>query len=62
MVIGIFILQLIFLTFAGLAIKTVWLGLDPVGWIFTIAFGLLCMIWSLILKFIPIHNILPGGG
>lgn len=55
-------LQIIFLTFAGLAIKTVWLGLDPISWLFCIAFGVLGMIWSLILKLIPLQNVLPGGG
>lgn len=56
------VLQIIFLTFAGLAIKTVWLGLDPISWLFCTIFGLLGMVWGLILKFIPLEKVLPGGG
>lgn len=58
----IFILQIIFLTFCGPAIRVVQWGLDPISWIFTIAFGLFGMVWDLILKFIPLEKILPGGG
>ena len=61
-VFGIFLLQVIFLTFAGLAIKTVWLGLDPISWLFCIAFGLIGILWGFILKLIPLEKILPGGG
>ena len=50
------------MTFAGLAIKTVWLGLDPISWLFCIVFGLIGMVWSLILKLIPLEKVLPGGG
>lgn len=55
-------MQVIFLTFAGLAIKTVWLGLDPIGWIFCAAFGAIGLLWSIVLKLIPLEKILPGGG
>lgn len=55
-------LQIIFLTFCGPAIKTVWWGLDPISWVFCIAVALISMIWSVILKLIPLEKILPGGG
>lgn len=61
-VLGIFVIQIIFLTFAGMAIKTVWLGLDPLSWLFCIAFGVLGLLFKIILKFIPLEKILPGGG
>lgn len=61
-VLGILFLQIIFLTFCGLAIKTVWLGLDPISWVFCIAFGLVGLIWNFILKMIPLEKVLPGGG
>jgi len=61
-VLGIFFLQIIFLTFCGPGIKTVWWGLDPISWVFCIAVGLIGYLWCIILKFIPLEKILPGGG
>lgn len=61
-VIIVFVLQIIFLTFCGYGIKTVMWGLDPVSWLLCIAFGALGLVWSYILKFIPLENVLPGGG
>lgn len=58
----IFILQILFLTFTGPAIKVVWWGLDPISWVFCMAVGSLGLIMSVILKLIPLEKILPGGG
>ena len=38
------------------------MGLDPISWLFCIAFGLIGMVWDLILKFIPAQKILAGSG
>lgn len=58
----IFFLQIIFLTFCGPGIKTVWWGLDPISWIFCIAVALIGMLLNFILKLIPLEKVLPGGG
>ena len=58
----IFVMQIIFLTFCGQAIQVVFWGLDPISWIFCIAIGLLGWVVGFILKFIPLERILPGGG
>lgn len=58
----IFVLQIIFLTFVGKAIRVVMWGLDPISWLFCIGIGILVWIWSFILKLIPLERILPGGG
>lgn len=62
MVLIILFLQIIFLTFCGPAIKTVWWGLDPISWLFCIAVASISLLISVILKFIPLEKILPGGG
>lgn len=56
------LLQIIFLTFCGPAIKVAMWGLDPISWLFCIAIGALGLIWAIILKLIPLERILPGGG
>lgn len=56
------ILQILFLTFLGRAIRVVKWGLDPISWVFCIAIGSLGLIWGFILKLIPLEKILPGGG
>ncbi len=58
----IFILQIIFLTFLGPAIRVVKWGLDPIGWLISIAIGSLTLICAFVLKFIPLERCLPGGG
>lgn len=50
------------MTFCGPAIKVVMWGLDPISWLFCIVIGSLGLLVSVILKFIPLENILPGGG
>ena len=55
-------LQIIFLTFCGPGIKTVWWGLDPISWVFCIAVALISMLLNFILKLIPLEKVLPGGG
>lgn len=55
-------LQIIFLTFCGPGIKTVWWGLDPISWVFCIAVALIGMLLNFILKLIPLEKVLPGGG
>lgn len=37
-------------------------GLDPLSWVFCIGIGAIGLIWSVILKQIPLEKILPGGG
>ena len=58
----ILVLQILFLTFLGPAIRVVTWGLDPLSWLFCIAIGMLGLIWSVVLKLIPLEKILPGGG
>ena len=58
----IFFLQIIFLTFCGQAIQVVFWGLDPISWVFCIAVGALSLPVSVILKCIPAERWLPGGG
>ena len=53
---------MIFLTFLGRAIKVVKWGLDPVGWLISIAIGSTSLLISVILKLIPLEKYLPGGG
>lgn len=57
----IFVMQVVFLTFAGKAIRVVQWGLDPVQWLLTIAFGALGLIWGLVLKFIPAEHWIKFG-
>lgn len=58
----ILVLQIIFLTFLGKAIRCVFWGLDPISWLFTIGIGTLTMLVNFLLKFIPLEKILPGSG
>lgn len=58
----ILILQILFLSIVGPGMQIVQWGLDPVSWIFCLGVGSLSLLLSLILKFIPLQNILPGGG
>ena len=58
----IIILQILFLTFAGPAIRVVQWGLDPISWGLCIVVGAIGLIWSVILKLIPLERWLPGGG
>ena len=58
----IFVLQVIFLTLCGPAIKVVQWGLDPEGWLICIAFGMGGWIISAIFKFIPLERVLGGAG
>ena len=50
------------MTFLGRAIRVVAWGLDPVGWAISIAIGSVSLLVGLLLKFIPLEKILPGGG
>ena len=50
------------MTFLGRAIKVVKWGLDPVGWVISIAIGSTSLLISAILKLIPLEKYLPGGG
>lgn len=54
--------QIIFITFLGPAIRVAFWGLDPIGWLISIAIGFISLFVSLLLKFIPLERILPGGG
>ena len=58
----IFILQFIFLTLCGPAIKVVQWGLDPYGWAICVLFGMGGWIVSALFKFIPLEKALPGSG
>ena len=58
----ILVLQVIFLTLCGPAIKVVQWGLDPYGWAICIAFGVGGWIFGAFSKFIPLQNILSGSG
>lgn len=58
----ILILQVLFLTFCGLAIKVAQWGLDPYGWGICIAVAMGSWIWSFIFKFIPLEKALSGSG
>lgn len=58
----ILIIQIIFLLFVGPAMQIVQWGIDPAGWALCLGVGSTAMLMSLILKFIPLEKILPGGG
>ena len=59
---GILFLQILFLAFVGPFMQVVQWGLDPVSWVFCLAVGSTALLLDLILKFIPLERILPGGG
>ena len=58
----IFVMQAVFLTFCGRAMQVVFWGLDPISWLFCIGVGMLGWVVSFMLKFIPLEHYLPGGG
>ena len=58
----IFVLQIIFLTFTGPAIRIAMWGLHPSGWGLCIGFGILTWIWGLLLKLIPTNKSELGLG
>ena len=58
----IFVLQVIFLTFAGPLIKVTMFGLDIVGWLITIAFGLFGLVWGVLISLLPIEKLFGGLG
>jgi Ca2+ transporting ATPase len=58
----IFVLQVFFLTLCGPAIKVVQWGLDPIGWLICIVFGMGGWIVNAIFKFIPLERHLGGAG
>ena len=57
----ILVLQVIFLTFLGKAVRVVYWGLDPISWLFCIAVGATTLLVSVILKLIPVERYLPGS-
>ncbi len=61
-VISIIILQILFLTFLGPAIRVVQWGLDPISWALCIVVGSFSLLISVLLKLIPLEKILPGSG
>lgn len=56
------VLQVLFVTFTGPAIRIAFWGLDPAGWALCIAFGFLVWIWGFLLKFIPTNKSTLGVG
>jgi Ca2+ transporting ATPase len=58
----IFALQVLFVTFAGPAIKIAMWGLHPSGWLLCIAFGICTWIVAFLLKFIPTYQMNLGVG
>ena len=58
----ILVLQGLFLTLCGPAIKVAQWGLDPYGWALCIVIAMGSWIWSFIFKFIPMEKILKGSG
>lgn len=58
----IFVLQIIFLTFTGPAIRVVRWGLDPLQWLLCIGFGMLVVVFDFIIKFIPMQKLFKGLG
>lgn len=37
-------------------------GLDPISWLFCMGFGVVGLLWSYMLKFIPLEKVLHGKG
>jgi len=58
----ILILQIFFVSVVGPGVQVIQWGLDPVSWIFCLAVGSISLLVSIILKFIPLERVLPGGG
>lgn len=61
-VIVIFILQIIILTFGNIAFRCRKWGLGPIGWAISFAFGIVGMIINFLLKLIPEDKICPKMG
>ena len=57
----IFVLQIIFLTFCGTAIRVHTWGLGPAQWGLCIAIGLLSLVFRLILRVMPLENMCGKG-
>ena len=58
----IFVLQILFLSLCGPAIRVVQWGLDPLSWLLCMVIGSTSLLIAFIFKFIPLEKILPGGG
>ena len=55
-------LQILFVTFAGPAVRIIFWGLHPSGWGLCIGFGLTVWIWGFILRLIPTQRFDIGLG
>ena len=58
----IFVLQIIFLTFAGPLIGVIMFGVDIVGWLICIAFGAFGLVIGLVISSIPAEKLFKGLG
>lgn len=58
----ILVLQILFLSLCGPAIRVVQWGLDPLSWLLCVFIGSWGLVIGLIFKFIPMEKVLCGGG